>query len=311
MWIVFDSSVAIVLASGPLPEQDQTITILAAAALFIATTLGFVAGYLTGARQRNPMSDQLVTGVKSLVDRLMSSLDASLEACDQLDHVTHAVLAAPQAATLESKRTGLSGKMEKFLERQAVFLKATADAATAKETPLPEWTTQPADGVTGLPGKTAFDTNLRQLMTAKSLPMSGVVLARIDRFANLVERYGDAGADAIARRFTQLLCRHIRDCDCLCRISSDTWGLLAPGMDPAELRRLAGELREAVRTQHFRLETLNTEALVTAGFGLTAAFPGEALELVLDRALAATTRATRAGRNRIEVASVSPRLAVG
>lgn len=287
------------------------MTALAAAALFLASTLGFVAGYLTGSRPKSPSSDHVVSGVKSLVDRLMSSLDASLEACDQLDRVTHAVLASQQAATLESKRSGLSGKMERFLERQSTFLKAMAEVAAAKETPLPEWTTQPADGVTGLPGKTAFDTNLRQMLSATSLPMSGVVLARIDRFSNLVERYGSAGADAIARRFSQLLCRQIRDCDCLCRISADTWGLLAPGKEPAELRCLAGELRESIKTQHFRLETLNTEALVTAGFGLTAAYPGEPMELVLDRVLAATSRATRAGRNRIEVASVTPRLAVG
>jgi diguanylate cyclase (GGDEF)-like protein len=299
-----------VLATS-LPVQDQTLYVFAGAALFIATTLGFLAGYLTASRPKPSAAEQVVSGVKTLVDRLTTSLDVSLEACDQLDQVTQAVLVMPQAATLESKRTGLSDKLGRFLDRQTLFLKSTQEASAAKPSPLPEWATQPADGVTGLPGKTAFETNLKQMLGATSFSTSGVILARVDRFANLVERYGAVGADAIARRFSQVLCRHIRESDCLCRISADTWGLLTPGLEPEELRQMAADLRDAVKTQHFRLETLNTEALVTAGFGLTAAYSGEASELAYDRALAALNRAARAGRNRIETASATPRLAVG
>lgn len=303
------SNIAVLAIS--LGSQDQTISILAGAALFIATTLGFLAGYLTAARPKATPAEQVASGVKSLVDRLTTSLDASLDACDQLDQVTQAVLAAPQAATLESKRSGLSEKLGQFLERQTSFLKLAQEATAARPSPLPEWVTQPADGVTGLPGKTAFETNLGQMLSATSLTASGVILARIDRFTNLVERYGAVGADAIARRFSQVLCRHIRETDCLCRISADTWGLLTPGLEPTELRQMAGDLRDAVKMQHFRLETLNTEVLVTAGFGLSPAYTGEAPELAYDRALAAANRAARAGRNRIEVAAATPRLAVG
>ena len=166
------------------------------------------------------------------------------------------------------------------------------DEAEARGSTKIEWATQPADGVTGLPGKSAFEANTRQML-ANGPAEAGLVFARIDRFANLVERYGATGADALARRFTQVLCRHLRDEDCLCRLGGETWGILMPGVTAVELTQRVKSFRNAVRAQHFRLESHNTEVLVTASFGMSPAFAGEAAELAIDRAQTAVTRAGR------------------
>ena len=297
------------LAMVTLPE-GQSLAMVVGLGLVVATTLGFIAGYLTARRPVETPAESVSRGMKALVDRLTTSLDSSLDACDQLEQVTEAVLAAPQVATLGCKRDGLTQRLGRFLERQTALVSKVTDEAEARGSTKIEWATQPADGVTGLPGKSAFEANTRQML-ANGPAESGLVFARIDRFANLVERYGATGADALARRFTQVLCRHLRDEDCLCRLGGETWGILMPGVTAVELTQRVKSFRNAVRAQHFRLESHNTEVLVTASFGMSPAFAGEAAELAIDRAQTAVTRAGRSGRNQIEISVATPRLAVG
>jgi diguanylate cyclase (GGDEF)-like protein len=297
------------LVAVALPE-GQSLAVVVGLGLVVASTLGFIAGYLTARRPAESPAESVSRGMKALVDRLTTSLDSSLDACDQLEQVTEAVLAAPQVATLGCKQASLTQRLGRFLERQTALVSKAAEEGESRGQTKLEWATQPADGVTGLPGKAAFEANLRQML-ATGPAESGVVLARIDRFNNLVERYGATGADALARRFTQVLCRHLRDEDCLCRLGGETWGILMPAVTAVELTQRVKSFRNAVRAQHFRLESHNTEVLVSASFGLSPAYAGEAAELAIDRVQTAVTRAARSGRNQIEIAVATPRLAVG
>ena len=80
------------LAMVTLPE-GQSLAMVVGLGLVVATTLGFIAGYLTARRPVETPAESVSRGMKALVDRLTTSLDSSLDACDQLEQVTEAVLA--------------------------------------------------------------------------------------------------------------------------------------------------------------------------------------------------------------------------
>jgi len=158
------------------------------------------------------------------------------------------------------------------------------------------------DSLTGLANRRAAEERLRSLTGMARLgvgPLS-LVLADMDGFAEVNERFGYAVGDRLLQSFAGLLHESCRSGDTVGRLEAEAFLLLLPGtkLDAAwyvaeRVRRRTIAIGSALGPDGPRL---------TASFGVAEHRATDAWRDLLDRAEAALTRAKRAGRNRCEVA---------
>jgi two-component system cell cycle response regulator len=158
------------------------------------------------------------------------------------------------------------------------------------------------DSLTGLANRRAAEERLRSLTGMARLgvgPLS-LVLADMDGFAEVNERFGYAVGDRLLQSFAGLLHESCRSGDTVGRLEAEAFLLLLPGtkLDAAwyvaeRVRRRTIAIGSALGSDGPRL---------TASFGVAEHRASDAWRDLLDRAEAALTRAKRAGRNRCEVA---------
>jgi diguanylate cyclase (GGDEF)-like protein len=131
-------------------------------------------------------------------------------------------------------------------------------------------------------------------------PLS-LVLADLDDFKQINDRYGHQAGDEVLRRFSDVLRDNVRDFDLPVRYGGEEFAVLLPetGLEGAE--QLARRLQVALLA--LRLPEIGGDhAPVTASFGV-AAFPAaRSAEELLSAADGALYRAKAAGKNRVATA---------
>lgn len=158
------------------------------------------------------------------------------------------------------------------------------------------------DSLTGLANRRAAEERLRSLTGMARLgvgPLS-LVLADMDGFAEVNERFGYAVGDRLLQSFAGLLHESCRSGDTVGRLEAEAFLLLLPGTK----LDAAWYVAERVRRRTIAIgSALGPDGLrLTASFGVAEHRASDAWRDLLDRAEAALTRAKRAGRNRCEVA---------
>ena len=157
------------------------------------------------------------------------------------------------------------------------------------------------DALTGLANRTQFTTTLqREFARAEeaALPVS-VVLADLDDFKAVNDRFGFTAGDEVLKAFAATLQRGAREIDVAGRIGGEQFGILLPETDAEGAARFAERLRA-----EFRAEP-RLPAPVTASYGV-AAYPRAATaEALLTSAYACLRRAKLAGKDRVVVADGS------
>ena len=125
-----------------------------------------------------------------------------------------------------------------------------------------------------------------------------LVLADLDDFKQINDRYGHQTGDEVLRRFADVLRENVRDFDLPVRYGGEEFAVLLPetGLDGAE--QLARRLQTALL--RLRLPEISGDRPpVTASFGV-AAFPAaRSAEELLSAADGALYRAKAAGKNRV------------
>jgi diguanylate cyclase (GGDEF)-like protein len=133
-----------------------------------------------------------------------------------------------------------------------------------------------------------------------------LVLADLDDFKQINDRYGHQAGDEVLRRFADVLRENVRDFDLPVRYGGEEFAVLLPetGLDGGE--QLARRLQTALL--RLRLPEIGGDRPpVTASFGV-AAFPAAAnAEELLSAADGALYRAKEAGKNRVTLAGDSIR----
>jgi diguanylate cyclase (GGDEF)-like protein len=127
-----------------------------------------------------------------------------------------------------------------------------------------------------------------------------VVLADLDHFKSINDRFGHGVGDAVLRDVAYAMRRSLRTFELLYRLGGEEFALLLPGAAEDDATRIAQALRVAV-------EELETAGLrITCSFGVATARGQEiALEGLVARADAALYAAKRHGRNRVERAEAA------
>jgi diguanylate cyclase (GGDEF)-like protein len=161
------------------------------------------------------------------------------------------------------------------------------------------------DLLTGLPNRTSFETRIveeadyaRRMKT----PL-GLVLADIDRFEPLNDRFGRQQGDRVLLHVAALLRPALRKYDVAFRVGGDEVALLLRSTDASGTQVVAERLREALRAEPVDLGP-GSPQIISLSAGVAAADETRqfsALDLFA-RADAALRQAKRDGRNRVCVA---------
>ncbi|MEN2978894.1 GGDEF domain-containing protein [Tistrella bauzanensis] len=127
---------------------------------------------------------------------------------------------------------------------------------------------------------------------------SGVMMADIDQFKTINDRFGHAAGDEALRLFVGRLSEALRETDVVGRLGGEEFAVLLPDIDAGELDQIAERLRSTIAA--IRLPWKEDEIRLTASFGVARfSAPGDDIDRVLSRADKALYAAKRAGRNRV------------
>jgi diguanylate cyclase (GGDEF)-like protein len=124
------------------------------------------------------------------------------------------------------------------------------------------------------------------------------VLADLDDFKAVNDRYGHPVGDTVLRAFARTLADTVREIDVAGRWGGEEFALILPGTDAAGGAALAERARQAIEAQE--LHAPNGDVIpVTSSFGV-ASFPAsDSVDALVAAADAALYRAKREGKNRV------------
>lgn len=155
------------------------------------------------------------------------------------------------------------------------------------------------DHLTGLMNRQAFEL-ISDKMLAESRrdgrPVT-LVMADLDYFKAINDRFGHLTGDRILREAGALLQASVRDSDVLCRWGGEEFLLLLK-CDAIEAERLADAMRCRLLTHEFAHE--GRLLRITMSMGMAALQPGDTLQTMVDRADRALFIAKDSGRNRVQ-----------
>lgn len=160
------------------------------------------------------------------------------------------------------------------------------------------------DGLTGLANRRSFDDELalewrRAERVGDSLAL---VLADLDDFKSVNDRFGHQAGDAVLRRVAVILDSGGRQVDLAARYGGEEFALLAPETDLEGATKLAERLRSELEAATITLPD-GRELRVTSSFGVAVKDGLEGPEDLIAAADEALYVAKRNGKNRVAVQS--------
>lgn len=164
------------------------------------------------------------------------------------------------------------------------------------------------DSLTGLANRRSLEETLRSELAraARFGDSVSVVLADLDKFKGVNDRYGHAAGDEVLKAFAEALRQTVRESDVAGRWGGEEFALVLSGTDAEGGARFAERARAMIENTGVEMPD-GSKLHVTASFGV-ASFPeSRGLRELLDAADAALYEAKREGRNRVVVAPESAR----
>lgn len=274
--------------------------------LFLATTSGFVAGFMSARMKDRSAFRKARAGAKELLATILQTLDTARDLCALLEARSPQTLPVDQARQFENRRSGLFEALARLGKRLVPAGMAESDkaaAARASQVVKIDWQRTPVDPGTELPDRSAFEANLGALLKATTPDgrESSLLLVRVDKLPALVARVGQPSVDKLIKKLSHVVCRAVRDDDLVCRCNGESLAILFPGLDLESATRQGRVIRDSVRNHHFHADETGPEVLLTASFGCTPCRAGENTDLVMNRAFDALTQSQRLGRNQLHV----------
>jgi diguanylate cyclase (GGDEF)-like protein len=159
------------------------------------------------------------------------------------------------------------------------------------------------DGLTGLANRRQCEETLASELARVERfggPLA-VVVADLDSFKDVNDRYGHPSGDAVLREFAQLLNETVRDVDLAGRWGGEEFLVILPGTHLEGGAQVAERIRLALAGR-IVLSADGSPIPVTASFGVAATPPASTAAELFSAADAALYQAKGNGKNRVEVA---------
>ncbi len=163
------------------------------------------------------------------------------------------------------------------------------------------------DELTGLPNRRAVLTRLRTLLEGPESPTCALLIADLDHFKPINDRYGHAVGDEVLRAVGRVMTEAVREPVFVGRLGGEEFLVVLPQTDLES----AGQAAERLREQISAIDTSRwfTDHGLAVSIGVTVSHAGGDTEGgMLHRADTALYEAKHSGRNRVVTrdASVSP-----
>ena len=155
------------------------------------------------------------------------------------------------------------------------------------------------DALTGLLNRRAGEQQLQRCQRAAQLECQGyaLILADIDNFKSINDRFGHEEGDRVLQRCAALLSRSVRGGDALVRWGGEEFLIVLPGCKLAAAQELAERIRRTMACEQDAVV-----GTITLSLGVGAWQPGECSSTLLRRTDQALYRAKTSGRNQVAVA---------
>jgi diguanylate cyclase len=132
------------------------------------------------------------------------------------------------------------------------------------------------------------------------------VIADIDNFKSINDRFGHQTGDEVLRQVARVFAESIRELDLAGRYGGEEIALVLPGTQLMGGRRLADRIRQSIEALDITAPS-GDPVPVTASFGV-AAFPTyESVEVLVAAADKSLYDAKQNGKNRVETATAAKR----
>jgi diguanylate cyclase (GGDEF)-like protein len=264
-------------ALGATHDADQLMRLIVEAAVEATSAKGGViissTGELVQAGTPGEGADKIEVPL-SAGEVTFGSLLLFGDGFEDEDRMTAVSLASHAVVALENAR------LHRIVERQALV-----------------------DGLTGLANRRQCEDTLSSELARLERfggPLA-VVVADLDWFKDVNDRYGHPSGDAVLREFAQLLRDLVRDVDLAGRWGGEEFLLILPGTDLAGGAQVAERVRLALAGR-IVLSADGSPIPVTASFGVAATPPASTAAELFSAADAALYEAKRNGKNRVETA---------
>ncbi len=163
------------------------------------------------------------------------------------------------------------------------------------------------DFLTGLWNREAVLGMLRQRLARdrrEGVPV-GVILTHVDYFKQINKTYGPTAGDAVLREAARRMRSVVRLYDSVGRYGSGEFLVIVSGCYSSEIRESAEKIRSAISGEPVDLLGGAVEVTVSVGVATTDEIPTADADVLLRAADEAVRRAQTAGRNKVELATVS------
>ncbi len=159
-----------------------------------------------------------------------------------------------------------------------------------------------SDPLTGLKNRRGFDVVLAsQLAAARNggQPLS-LILADIDHFKAINDRYGHPTGDDVLKWFARVLSSNVKGRDTVARYGGEEFAIVLPATPLENASKVAGQIKAQLEGQFWQKPGApNTMLRVTASFGVAQLNLGEGTSALVARADSKLYEAKQAGRNRV------------
>lgn len=159
-----------------------------------------------------------------------------------------------------------------------------------------------SDPLTGLKNRRGFDMVLAaQLASARDagVPLS-LILADIDHFKSINDRYGHPAGDDVLKWFARVLSSSVKGRDTVARYGGEEFAIVLPATPLGNASKVAAQIKTQLEAQFWQKPGApNTMLRVTASFGVAQLEAAEGTSALIARADAKLYEAKQAGRNRV------------
>lgn len=223
------------------------------------------------------------------LDRAKENLHESLKAEQVRIVISYLMI---ENEKMKARTANLQANLENS-QRQIERLKTNLATAEAQGV---------SDPLTGLKNRRGFDVILSAQVSASrsgSQPLS-LILADIDHFKAINDRYGHPAGDDVLRWFARVLSGNVKGRDTVARYGGEEFAVILPATPLENATKVAAHIKAQLEQQVWQKPGApNTLLRVTASFGVAQLSEGEGTSSLVSRADAKLYEAKTGGRNRV------------